>query len=283
MSVIPIELAPAETVLLATRAEVLNAAFGDHPVRLEVTPSQLERMDFIYDVALKRSVIARVAGVPCGMGLLSVRGRQGWISAVGVIPEKRGLGIARDMMAYLCQQARMARLERLTLEVVAGNLRAKSLYDALGFTVRRRLFSWRLAADPTVSGTRAALDVLEPEVALQHFDRWHDEPPPWQHAAATLRKMQDSLQAFVAEQQGRPAGYSLLAEREGQLVIYDIGTNPRFKRAEVGVALLRALRTAFPQAVLTYVNLPESDALTEALRRLDATLILAHDEMVLDL
>ena len=52
---------------------------------------------------------------------------------VGVIPEHRGQGIARALMALLTEWARTQGSTSMMLEVKIDNLEAISLYETLGY------------------------------------------------------------------------------------------------------------------------------------------------------
>jgi len=52
---------------------------------------------------------------------------------MGVLPEYRGRGIGRRLMEEALRRAKERGLERVELEVYAGNIPARRLYDAMGF------------------------------------------------------------------------------------------------------------------------------------------------------
>ena len=55
------------------------------------------------------------------------------ILTVGVIPEHRGQGIARALMALITEWAKMQGSDAMMLEVKTDNLEAISLYESLGY------------------------------------------------------------------------------------------------------------------------------------------------------
>ena len=70
----------------------------------------------------------------CGtiQGVIDASGA-GSIQNIGVVPGHRGLGLGSVLIAQAVQSFAEQRLERVTLEVTADNVRAVRLYQRLGF------------------------------------------------------------------------------------------------------------------------------------------------------
>lgn len=66
-------------------------------------------------------------------GVFAPKGTAADILTVGVIPEHRGKGIARALMALITEWAKTQGAEAMILEVKVDNLEAISLYEALGY------------------------------------------------------------------------------------------------------------------------------------------------------
>lgn len=79
--------------------------------------------------------------VDCGtvQGLAGERGA-GSVQNVGVVPEHRGLGLGRALVARALEGFRAAGCRRVTLEVTAENEPAVDLYRSLGFLKTRTLY-----------------------------------------------------------------------------------------------------------------------------------------------
>ena len=71
----------------------------------------------------------------CGVRRIAGTGE---ITNVAVLPEHRGFGLARRMLAVLIEEAVRNEVEDFTLEVRAGNLPAIRTYEKLGFVVEGR-------------------------------------------------------------------------------------------------------------------------------------------------
>lgn len=57
------------------------------------------------------------------------------VDGIAVLPEARGQGLGRQLVAALCQEALARGYGEIRLEVVDSNPRAKALYERLGFRV----------------------------------------------------------------------------------------------------------------------------------------------------
>jgi ribosomal protein S18 acetylase RimI-like enzyme len=247
----------------------LAAAFTDgydgyrFPVRLD--DAAFLAMQELSDLDLARSRVAIVDGRAVGICLLGVRGRQGWIGGLGVVPAERRRGLGRRLMEAALEDAAV---ERVSLEVLEGNAGALALYEALGFRPTRLLEVWTLEASVPVSAARAA-DLDE---ALAAIRRLRAAPEPWQRAdesVANLRRGGKRLEAFALGEEGaavaRPAGETVsllqLAARE----------------ADAAAALVAAARRL--GTTLRFVNVPKGDPASAALRELGGRLDARQVEM----
>ncbi|PTV96249.1 acetyltransferase (GNAT) family protein [Rhodobacter aestuarii] len=68
------------------------------------------------------------------------------IDGLAVAEEARGLGLGGALMKTLCEQAQAQGFGKVRLNVVGENLRARELYDRLGFAVTGRVDRWITAA-----------------------------------------------------------------------------------------------------------------------------------------
>ena len=82
-------------------------------------------------------------------GVFALAGTAADILTVGVIPEHRGQGIARALMALISDWAKSQGSSAMMLEVKTDNLEAISLYESLGYltiNIRRDYFGSGLDA-----------------------------------------------------------------------------------------------------------------------------------------
>ena len=177
-----------------------------------------------------------------GLANLAVRGDRGWIGGIAVVPEQRRNGVGRALMAAVLELAPPTVL----LEVIEANEPAIRLYESLGFEKTRVLEVWRVEA-PEVAAQTAGLSTLG------------QTDLPWQREDASL-----------------PPDYERV-EVDGGAMVFRGGTVFQLEaRDEDAAAALLSRGT-----VLNYVNVPEGDVASGALKRLGGELRLKQFEMVL--
>jgi ribosomal-protein-alanine N-acetyltransferase len=79
---------------------------------------------------------------PIGFALIREAGGEAEILSIGVIPEARGRGAGRALIAAAVDRLRLRGINDLFLEVDETNLPALALYRALGFRERGRRQSY---------------------------------------------------------------------------------------------------------------------------------------------
>ncbi len=126
------DLPPSGTVYVAEGAGEVVGTFT--LVLEERTPSPLWpilRRHLGFGAALRAFVLLQL------MGTSHPDPHTALVEAVAVLPEWRGRGVGRQMMAEALALARRAGRQRVGLYVVEGNAPALRLYTSLGFRVQR--------------------------------------------------------------------------------------------------------------------------------------------------
>lgn len=277
-----ISLVPAAKVSLADRAQLLNRAYADYFVPMYVAAEQMAFIDRFYDVDLERSVVAMDGRRPVGMALLARRGRCGWISGVGVVPEQRRRGVGRAMIGRLLENAVAAGLEALSLEVIVENVAARQLYAGFGFQETRELLTWRRPADSDPLPIPAErLTPAEPAALLADFGHWHDWPAPWQRATPTLAHMAAAgrLTGYRLDRAAVPVAYCLVSGHGETLSLMDVGINPASDTVTPGRTLLQGLAHLQRGRAMTISNVPADDPLNRVLAALRFLVTVRQVEM----
>lgn len=125
----------------------LRQAFGETPFLLrapeEVVKTEEEEADFLRTrLADPRALLAAAfvdgrlagnAGIECVADCLRCRHRAEF--GISVLREFWGLGLGTALLCACVDAARKANYEQVELEVVAGNSRARALYEKHGFVL----------------------------------------------------------------------------------------------------------------------------------------------------
>ncbi len=262
-----IELRPASSFDLGELARLFTAAYEEYVVPFQVSGEQLRFMVDTFDLDLDASRVALKGGVPVALGNLGVRGDQGWIGGIGVVPSARRQGIARTIMNTVHDVARAQGVLEVWLEVMEQNEAAYRLYEQLGYRVAREVELGLYDGEPDGVGSAREAPFDEAHALVRELRRERDA---WQRADETLAHYTD-LRGLVAD--GGAAVFRLASE--GRALLLQLAGDEHAARE-----LLTAMRTHGPVAIF---NVPVGDPALAALHALGGRVTLRQREMVLSL
>jgi ribosomal protein S18 acetylase RimI-like enzyme len=182
---------------LSALARAFQFSFSDYFVPMNMDEAHLREFIYVNDIDLGLSFLVETpSGQPVGQALSGRRGELGWIGGVGLHPEYRGKGIARDLVKGQLKAFRDAGVQEVTLEVLSQNDRAKKLYDGMGFeTVRDLQYFRHMRPEPDLStGTE---DLHFEEAPVEQVFEMYTPDHPWQTMKESLAKSTD-LKAFLS-------------------------------------------------------------------------------------
>ena len=202
------------------------------------------------------SLAAFVDGRPAGFVVNGLRdaggGREAWNGGTGVAPEFRRRGLGKALVAAALDVYRERGAATATLEALAQNKAAISLYEQLGYGIAGRLLllesRGRLAPDSFGAGDDQAHAVTRAaphEVARLDF---YDGAVPWQSRWQSVQ-LCGGEGLVVSDAAGAAAGYALYTkgfDAEGKLTgitLYQCAHAPGRDDAEAIIA--RALRGVY--------------------------------------
>ena len=278
-----LKLVPLNTLSFERLSYLVNQAYEDYYFPIWMDEPHLREMCYQEDVDLARSVVALDGDKHIGLALLSIRGDQGWVSGVGVLPAWKRRGVAREMLRYIQNTARVENLRALRLEVLIQNAAALALYRQMGFTYARDLLilmleSWSYRTKPLPDDVVAAT----PDLFLDFYAAFHDGLSPWQRQLPSLQHRGDSLRGFGLWHNETLVGYVLYGAQTGTYSILDLAVAPTYPhRLEAAHTLLTALHNAHANMRrYVYTNIPAADPLLPALTRLGYTTWYQQHELV---
>jgi hypothetical protein len=192
--------------------------------------------------------------------MLGVRGGEGWVGGMGVVPDRRRSGIGERLLRELLDRARGLGLRQVTLEVLEQNDPARRLYERLGFRPRRVLEIWTI---PGQEGGAPAAERADLDTALAVVAAVPRAPEPWQRATATVdryRERDDRVRAAVVG-----GGAVVYRVTDGRATLLQLAApNVEAARDLVRAALAGASGGAF-------LNVPDDDPSRAALEELGGT------------
>jgi ribosomal protein S18 acetylase RimI-like enzyme len=254
-----IELVPASRLSLGELTAVLNAGYADYFVPAHQTEAQVARSLRAWDIDLDGSTVACAGDSAVGIVLVGVRGSQGWIGSLAVVPAWRRHRVGRHLMVHVQALARTRGLATLDLEVLTRNAPALTLYLALGFSIQRELLVWQRPAEQgALPDPFMKLQPIDPAWAVDHSPSWHNTAPCWQRDAASLRQLAADVQAVgIMDDEGAPQAYCLFRGPEAdQLRLLDVGAAPGANVRRAGRELLQGFHLRHLGKTATLVNEP---------------------------
>jgi len=246
-----VRIVPASTFDDVRLAAIFEAGYENYFTPIHVDENAFAYMVSAWDIDLDRSWVALEEETPIGVTMLGVRGEEGWVGGLGVVPMHRRRGVGRALMETLLADAPPT----VTLELIEQNTPALRLYEELGFEHTRMLEVWSLRTEVPQAEARTV------------------EPAPLGQADVPWQRDDRSLTA---------GGYERIEVDGGAALIRVDGPSVSMLQLEardeqVASDLLVAARARGES--LHYVNVPEGDPASAALRSLGGHLDLRQFEM----
>ncbi len=166
---------------------LVNFIFKDYalPVKWDVLNLRLDMRE--YSLSDETSFVFYENKKPVGFVLTGMRRNIARIDAMGVIPEKRGTGLAKTILEHALEVLKWHGAEKVILEVAEEDKRAVRFYEKHGFREVRRLFTVAYKRDPALEYKTTAKfyktdarwihkSAIEAEFSLPRKPNWQREP-----------------------------------------------------------------------------------------------------------
>jgi ribosomal protein S18 acetylase RimI-like enzyme len=265
-------LRPASAFSAAELADAFTAGYEGYDLPIQLDAAAFSAMADLSDFDLELSRVTVVGDRPAGICMLGVRRDRCWIGGLGVVPSERRKGHAARLTIAVLAHAQEAGLRRASLEVLEANAGAIALYERLGFERTRMLEVWSLPAGATETGAEPATV----ESALEWIGENRTSAEPWQRADESV----GNLLAGGAELEAvRVPGRGAAVLRAAGEVASMLQLAARDD--EAARLLLSNVRT--PGRSVRFLNVPEGDPASRALRELGGELAVRQLELALRL
>jgi ribosomal protein S18 acetylase RimI-like enzyme len=264
-----ITFVPAAELSFNHLAHLINQTFADYFLTVWLDEYQFKRMCFEEDVDLAQSVVAYVNGVPVGISLLSIRGNQGWISGVGVLPLWRRKGIALGILQHIQTAALAEKLDVLRLEVLAQNAGGIALYHQLGFRCERDLLILIVSGGMVPSAAPVGAAHADPGTLLKAYHRFHSVRNPWQRDLPSLLHKKNHLLGWGLWENNTLVAYILAQVQSGNYAIADLAVDEtHIHRNQLARTVLLAMHSERPDMGCHLLNIPAESPLLPAFEKL---------------
>jgi GNAT superfamily N-acetyltransferase len=202
-------------VSLPQLAECFNLAFSDYEQPIKFTPESLQ-----YYLTASTVDLALSFGAFCDDRLVGFILNSAGIyhdenvvfdAGTGVVPEHRGKKVFSGLFAYTAQQLQRKGIVKYCLEVLQSNHHAQSIYEKVGFSIRRAYTV--LAATGAATGEVSGVAVA-PYQDFAAFDVKFAVQPSYEHTTHTIDKNPGLYEVrYLAGQ-----AYCIYAKRNGLIL-----------------------------------------------------------------
>lgn len=253
-------LAPASSFSADELAEIYNMARVDYIVPMPMNARKMQTYVRAYDVDLDASsVIFDHEAQVAGLGMLALRDNRGWITRLGIIPQRRQKGMGQCLMDALITAARTRFINLLQLEVIEGNQPAHCLFLKNSFQETRRLLVVRRPPAPL------QIEPPPPSTTVTPLTRYEVMACLAQRASGAAWINENASLVKLSELSGLriklPSGYSgwVVYQASTFEISHVICQSPAPVREEMTTALLYALHSQHPLLDTKIENIPATD------------------------
>lgn len=275
-------IVPAKEFSFEQLADVYNQARVDYIVPMPMNAKRMSEYVHNYDIALDGSYVSyNSQNLSTGIGMLGIRDQRGWITRLGVIPQRREKGIGQYLMESMLQYASDQGCTLVQLEVIVGNDPARHLFEKLGFEVTRDLMIIR--RPPGIPETNVNYDAYEVrDIAHDQFAELlpqRQDKPSWVEESASLLNT-GRLSGYHVTAPSGEKGWVLFQRSPFQLqhIVFSEADNTALVRA-----MLYIVHSRNAMQDTKVENVPVSDPLWNAYKASGYVEVFRRTEMVLDL
>lgn len=255
------EFRTLENVPLAVIVDVFTESFSDYSIPMVPTEETLRAKMVSENIKPETSAGAFVDGKLVGLilnGVDEIDGEKRVFNAgTGVMPEYRGQQATENMYRFIIPLLKQQGYKYHQLEVLRDNIKAKRVYEKVGFKDYRLLSCYKGTVDKPLP---VGIEIREGEADWDIAKSFWNIEPTWQNNIQTIQRSGDRYKTALAYFNRVLAGYVVydtVSRRVKQFAV-----SPDMRGNGVGTALLSHVNKITGQVVLT--NYDESDAESHA-------------------
>ena len=205
---------------------VFNESFSDYFVPFKLTEEQLvsKMISDKIDLELSVGVFENqklIAFILHGFDVINNQ-KVVYNGGTGVIPEKRGLGLTKQMYTFNVPVLEKKGIDKILLEVISNNIPAIKSYKKSGFNTTRELACFKGNFETKKSNKEVEIRELE-NYQWNLMESFWDITPTWQNSKNVLSKLRgdnESLGAYIKNQLVGYIIYTPQSKRIQQMAVH---------------------------------------------------------------
>jgi len=205
---------------------VFNESFSDYFVPSKLTEEQLvsKMVADKTDLELSVGVFENQKLIAFILHGFDITNNQNVVynGGTGVIPEKRGLGLTKQMYIFNLPVLEKKAIDKIILEVISSNIQAIKSYKKSGFKTTRELACFKGNFQTTKSNKEVDIKELK-NYQWNLMESFWDISTTWQNSKNVMNKMRgdnDSLGAYIKNQLVGYIIYTPKSKRIQQLAVH---------------------------------------------------------------
>lgn len=234
--------------------KAFNDSFSDYFISFRLTEEQLTAKMLADKTELNLSVGVfdkgkLIAFIIHGFDIIDNK-KIAYNGGTGVIPQKRGLGLTKQMYLFILPILVEKGINKLMLEVISENVQAIKSYEKCGFKVKRELLCYK--GEVEITGTIKNIEIKK----LQNYnwelmESFWDIYPTWQNLNNVINELKYiniSLGAYIENQL---VGYVIYNPTNKR--IQQIAVSKDFRKRRIASTLILTLKENYGN-VISIIN-----------------------------
>ncbi|WP_286813984.1 MULTISPECIES: GNAT family N-acetyltransferase [unclassified Maribacter] len=172
----------------------------------------------------------------------------------GVIPEKRGSGLTKQMHQFILPLLKEKGIDMLQLEVIKVNSQAIISYEKSGYKIARELVCYK--GEVSISNTNNGLQIRK----LHNYywdlmESFWDVYPTWQNSKNVINELRPNNISLGSYIDNLLIGYIVFNPKNNRIL--QIAVSPKFRQKKVASTLVKQLTETYGNT-LSIINVDKS-------------------------
>lgn len=241
-------------------ANCFNHSFTDYAVPLQFTPEQLQKKMKNDNISLDLSAGAFENGILTGFILNGIgiyqQEKTAYNGGTGVIPDKRGKGLTRDLYNFILPKLREKEITQCVLEVIDQNLPAVFSYRKAGFDIIRNLSCLRGEVQVEKKNSSVSFGEMG-TTKWESLRTFWDFEPSWQNSPQAIGRSWNSLGSITIEIEDAKVAYLIYDPASGK--VSQFAVKKEFRNQGFGTLLFIELYNKIQKEIIL-INIDSSDS-----------------------
>jgi len=252
------EIKTLEGIAIKDILTVFNESFSDYFIPFHLTGEQLDSKIIADKVYLDLSVGVFENGNLIAFilhGFDTINGENIlYNGGTGVIPNKRSLGLTKQMYQFILPILKNKGIHKLYLEVISHNIPAIKSYQKSDFKIVRELVCYK--GEISISNTNKKLEIKK----LTHYnwevmESFWDIFPTWQNSKNVVNELRGNYISLGAYIQSRLVGYIIFNPNNKRVL--QIAVDKKFRENRIASALISKIIEEYGNT-LSIINVDKS-------------------------